>query len=88
MLVEDIVYLQKLNINTKFDSMHKKEAVTGTSCPRELARLYTKRFYFKLLSIDAPLYHIPTCSKFQRIDWRKYEEEYGFTIQSKLIKEE
>lgn len=87
MLEENIVFLQNLDINNKFDSMWKKESITGTSCPKGLAKLYIKRFYFKLLSLNAPLYSIPTCIPFQRTDWKKYEAEYEFAIKDKLIKE-
>lgn len=91
MLVEDInyteskEYLASINTSEAFNKMWSREAIKGTSCPKLLTRLFIRRFYFKLLDLDTPLINIPTCSKFQRTDWSKYEIEYGFTIESKLV---
>ena len=93
MLVEDIQYTESLEfidstMYVLFDKMWKREGIKGTSCPKNLMKEYSKRMFFYLLSIDTPLHSIPICSNFQRIDWRNYEEEYNFTLQSKLITSE
>lgn len=85
---ESFSFLDSLGLSNAFNEVWKNEAVKGTTCPKSILRIFLRRNYFKLLDKGTPLYDIPDCDIFQRIDWRKYETEYGFTIQSKLIIEE
>jgi len=85
--LESKIFLDSVGVDDALLAMWNREGIKGTSCPKKLMRIFIRRMYYKLLDLDTKLTHIPTCSKFQNTDWRKYEEKYGFTIVSKLIQE-